>query len=88
MKKEITLTSSKIEPNEQKLVNYCFEFAMLASKYMKDRPYPEIAEWVAYNLAAVGFHTRPVGSMWGKLYTPEPKSEEFGWEIVEAGRPD
>ncbi len=88
MKKEINLYSSKTESNEQKLVNYCFEFAMLASDYMKDKPYPEIAEWVAKNLAELGFHTRPVGSMWGKLYTPEPKPEEFGWEIVEPGRPD
>lgn len=66
------------QSREQTLINSCFAFAIMAKVYMKTRSDEEVAEWVRHNLAEIGFHTRPVGSSWGVLYTPDkPNEGEF-----------
>lgn len=62
---------------EQKLVDLCFQIALMISTPGKDRggiPYDltklsasEKAAWVAKQLRACGFDTEPVGSSWGVL---------------------
>jgi hypothetical protein len=76
------------QSREQELVDCCFTFALMSKEYMKDKSRDEIAAWVAHNLAELGFHTRPICSSWGVLYTPEPKSSSNRIDIYEPGRPD
>lgn len=79
---------SNYESREQKLVDLCFTFALMTKDYMMKKDREEIAAWVAHNLAELGFHTRPMGSSWGVLYTPEPKPASNRIEIYEPNRPD
>lgn len=73
---KVSVVNSRINC-EQKLVDLCFQIALMISTPGKDRgdiPYdltklstPEKAAWVADQLRACGFDTKPVGSSWGVL---------------------
>jgi hypothetical protein len=77
-----------MESREQKLVDLCFAFALMSEEYMKGKTREEITAWVAHNLRECGFHTRPIGSSWGVLYTPVAERKSSAIEIYEPNRPD
>lgn len=82
--------------SEQKLVDMCFEFAIMAKSYMKGKTNEQVAAWVAHNLKECGFPTVPMGMSWGVLESHRKKIVDEIWkdnsrrgiEIVEAGRPE
>ena len=58
--------------NEQKLVNIIFATAISAkthAEWYEKKTVPEIVQHIRQELHSVGFHTNPIGSMWGKLTT-------------------
>lgn len=57
---------------EQQLVDIAFQLVLTAldSPAIKKKSTPERAQWVAEQLAACGFPTKPVGSSWGVLTDP------------------
>jgi hypothetical protein len=58
----------KYDPNHQKLVDLCFEFAIMARcdpRVPTDRE--AVARWVSDNLRGCGFNTTARGSSWGVL---------------------
>lgn len=69
--------------NEQKLVDLCFQIALMLSETKgTDRegkkltlyklPVPKKAEWIAQQLSLCGFPTTPCGSSWGVLLSENP----------------
>lgn len=66
-----------IRSREQKLIDYCFEFALKAGAYCQSRSADEIAAWVARNLKDCGFPTQPVGMSWGVLIKEPGTLDEF-----------
>ena len=63
--------AAPVRSREQRLVDYCFEFSILAAKHLNGKSHEEIAAWVAGNLAEVGFETKPCGMAWGVLVKKE-----------------
>ena len=58
--------------NEQKLVNIIFATAISAkvdAEWYKKKTASEIVQHIREQLHEAGFHTNPIGSMWGKLTT-------------------
>lgn len=58
--------------NEQKLVNICFDIALLMqdpvyAKFFREAGREGTAEWVAKQLSDCGFNTTPCGASWGLL---------------------
>jgi hypothetical protein len=60
----------RYKSNEQKLVDLCFEIAlMISDKEYKlyEKSIEEKAEWIAHQLKECGFPTMPCGMSWGVL---------------------
>jgi len=60
------------DPQQQKLVDICFEVAsMISDKEYRhifdEMSHEEKMEWVAKQLSGCGFKTRPCGCSWGVL---------------------
>lgn len=56
-----------VSAKEQKLVDACFELAIVSARGNGDKSQEEIAAWTASNLRALGFDTAPMGSSHGVL---------------------
>lgn len=59
-------------PREQKLVDIMFQVAMTLTmenfrEHFASKSREEVAEWVAYQLRACGFETKPCGLSWEVL---------------------
>lgn len=62
---------------EQQLIDICFSVGLMLhdpcsreedkSSYFKGKSNEEVAEWIASQLEACGFPTKPMGSSWGVL---------------------
>ncbi len=55
---------------EQKLVDMCFEIGWTVAEngeFFKHESKESIAQWIASQLRACGFHTTPMGMSWGVL---------------------
>ena len=58
----------KDQKREQKLIDICFEIAMMIHEHHdKFKNNEEVAKWVANQLEQCGFPTQQIGSSWGVL---------------------
>lgn len=74
---------------EQKLVNTLFEIAMLLySKAWQPKDRDQLADWIVYNITALGFPGKPIGSCWHILdeskepATQKPTGDEMAFYLT------
>jgi hypothetical protein len=63
------------DQNDQKLVDICFQIALTMydryPDYFQNTGREKVAAWVAQQLEASGFQTKPCGASWGILTNKE-----------------
>lgn len=58
--------------NNQELIDICFQIGLTISDHRYDlhtKSNEEKADWIASQLRACGYDTKPIGSSWGVLCT-------------------
>ena len=69
---------SKCYDEKQKLIDVCFQIALLVSSEPSFRELNEeaMADWVAHQLAGIGFPTKRMEISWGVLVKSDESEKE------------